>query len=75
MEAMAQSFDTVEQAPQELKTDKTTLYELIEAISDQVQPEEDLLVVEAVLDLIDTGQIKFPGSMGEAVSPDDHYLH
>ena len=75
MEAMAQSFDTVEQAPSELTTDKTTLYDLIEAISDQVQPEEDLLVVEAVLDLIDTGQVKIPGSIGESVSSEDHFLH
>ncbi len=40
MQAMAQSFDTVEQAP-EFTTIKTTLYELIEAISDQVQPDSD----------------------------------
>lgn len=75
MEAMAQSFDTVEQASPELTTDKTTMYELIEAISDQVQPEEDRLVVEAVLDLIDTGQVKFLGSIGESVSREDHFLH
>ena len=75
MEAMAQSFDTVEQALPELTSVKTTLYDLIEAISHQVQPEEDRLVVEAVLDLIDTGQVKFPGSIVESVSPEDHYLH
>ena len=75
MEAMAQSFDTVEQAPPVLTTVETTLYDLIEAIGDQVQPGEDRLVVEAVLDLIDTGQVKFPGSIGESVSPEDHFLH
>jgi len=44
------------------------LYELIEAINEQVQPGEDRLVVETVLDLIETGQITFPRSMGNSVS-------
>ena len=68
MQAMAQIFHTVEQAHPGLTTAKTTLYQLIEAISEEVQPGEDRLVVEAVLDLIDTGQITFPDSMGESVS-------
>ena len=75
MEATAQSFDTVEQAPRVLTTVKTTLYDLIEAISDQVQPEQDWLVVEAVLDLIDTGRVKIPGSIEESISPEGHFLH
>jgi len=68
MEAMAQHFDNVEQAYPGLTTAKTTLYQLIEAISEEVKPGEDRMVVEAVLDLIDTGKITFPDSMGESVS-------
>lgn len=68
MQAMAHTFHTVEQAHPGLTTAKTTLYQLIEAISGEVQPGEDWLVVETVLDLIDTGQITLPDSMGESVS-------
>jgi hypothetical protein len=68
MQAMAQTFQIVEQAHPGLTTAKTTLYQLIEAISEEVKPGEDWLVVETVLDLIDTGQIVFLGSMGESVS-------
>ncbi len=68
MQAMAQTFQTVEPAHSGLTTVKSTLYELIEAISEEVQPGEDRFVAEAVLDLIDTGQITFPDSMGESVS-------
>jgi hypothetical protein len=38
---------------------RTTLYELIEAINEQVQPEEDRLVAGIVLHMLATGQIKF----------------
>lgn len=39
---------------------RTTLYELIEAISEEVQLGEDWLVSEVVLDLLDTSHIRFP---------------
>ena len=68
MEAIAQSFCAAEPEHSASTTIETTLYELIEAINEQVQPGEDRLVVETVLDLIDTGQITFPGSMRESVS-------
>jgi len=38
----------------------TTLYELIEAITEEVQLGEDWLVSEVVLDLFDTSHIRFP---------------
>jgi predicted HTH domain antitoxin len=41
---------------------KATLYELIDAISDEVQPAEDRLVAEVVIDLFETGKIKFKGN-------------
>ena len=68
MEAIAQSFSAAEPEHSGLTTIETTLYELIEAVGEEVQPGEDRLVVETMLDLFDTGQITFPGSMGESVS-------
>jgi hypothetical protein len=38
----------------------TTLYELIEAISEEVQLGKDWLVSKVVLDLLDTSHIRFP---------------
>ena len=58
VKAMAQTFETVEPVQLRLGTIKTTLYGLIEAINDAVQPGEDRLVVETVLDLFSTGQVK-----------------
>jgi len=37
----------------------TTLYELIEAISEEVQSGEDWMVSDVVLDLLDTSHIRF----------------
>jgi len=41
---------------------KTTLYELIDTINEEVQPAEDRLVAEVVIDLFETGKIKFKGN-------------
>lgn len=38
---------------------RTTLYELIEAIGEEVPPGEERLVVDIVLHMLITGQIKF----------------
>ena len=59
MEAIVQTFDTIEPVQPKLTAVKTTLYELIGAINDAVKPGGDWLVVETVLDLFDTGQVKF----------------
>lgn len=40
---------------------ETTLYDLIEAISDEIRAEEDGLIVETIYHLIDTGRLKFIG--------------
>ncbi len=45
---------------------KTTLYELIEAISDAVEAGEEILIPKVVLHLIDSGKIL--GAMGRADS-------
>jgi len=61
--------DTMQPVPQVLPipertlarstTITTTLYELIEAISEEVQLGEDWLVNEVVLDLLDTSHTRF----------------
>lgn len=38
---------------------KSTLYDLIEAISDEVEQGEENLITASVLDLIESGKIKF----------------
>ena len=43
----------------------TTLGELIEAINEEVEPEEDYLVSRTVSHLIDTGRIRFLDPKGE----------
>jgi hypothetical protein len=45
---------------------KTTLYDLIEAINNEVPPEEEALVVAAVIDLFKSGRVRF-------LSDQDHY--
>jgi hypothetical protein len=42
----------------ELSATKITLYELIDVISEEVQPGDDQLVAEVVLHLFETGQAK-----------------
>jgi hypothetical protein len=44
-------------------TIKTTLYELMAAISEEVQPGEERLITEIVLHLQSTGRIKFNGTL------------
>lgn len=61
MEAAAQNFKTAESGCPRLTAIETTLYELIEAVEEEVQPGEDRLIEEAVLHLLDTGQAKFLG--------------
>lgn len=41
----------------------TTLYDLIEAISDEVQPGEESLLADVVLHLLDSGKIKCNGNL------------
>jgi hypothetical protein len=45
-----------------------TLGELLKAISEEVQPGEDPLVAEVLLDLIDSGRIKPVGPVGESTA-------
>jgi hypothetical protein len=59
MQGTAQAFDTLEAAHPESGMIETTLYGLIEAIGDEVQQGEELLVSETVLHLFRAGRAKF----------------
>ena len=63
MQLMAQTLPAMELTHPELNTITSTLYELIETVSEEVQPGEDRLVNETVLHLFDTGQVKFSEKM------------
>jgi hypothetical protein len=43
----------------EFNTVETTLYELIAAINEDVLPEEDRVVTDAILELFESGRAKF----------------
>ena len=44
-----------------VKRFRSTLYELMEAIGDVIQPGEERLVAVVVQDLMDSGQLRFLG--------------
>ena len=71
MQGMAQTSLVVDPERSGLSIVKTTLYELIEAISEEAHPGEDRLVAETVLDLLDKGKIRFVDSNGEMVLSTD----
>jgi hypothetical protein len=53
--------------PESTTVTSATLQELIEAISEEVQPGEDQLVAKILLHLLETEQVKPVGLMGESV--------
>lgn len=53
--------------PESTAVTTVTLQELIEAISEEVQPGEDQLIAEILLHLLETEQVKPVGLMGESV--------
>ena len=59
MEAIAETLHTAELEYPGFTTIKSNLYELIEAVGEEVEPGEDQLVAEVVLHLLDTGQVSF----------------
>jgi len=68
MQAIAQTIRTEKPEHQEFIPVNTTLYELIEAISKEVQPSKDRLVSAIVSDLLDRGLIMLPDSMEKSVT-------
>ena len=77
MQATAQTIRTKESTHAESITVNTTLYELMEAISKEVDPAEDQLIPVIVSDLLARGLIMPPDSMEKSVkvfSLTDHSL-
>lgn len=68
MQAIAQTILTEKPAHLQFTTVNTTLYDLIEAISKEVQPSEYRLVPAIVSDLFDRGLIMLPDSMEKSVT-------
>ena len=68
MQPMAQILQMEGPAHPEFITVNTTLYELIEVISKEVDPVEDRLVPAIVSDLFDRGLIMLPDSMEKTVT-------
>ena len=54
MQRALEDFKMVSSSPRQKKLLTTTLYELIEAIHEEVLPEEKQLVPEIVIDLLNT---------------------
>ena len=68
MEAALQIHRSEEPAYPGFNTIQTTLYELIEAIGEELEPEEDWLVTAIVLDMLSHGQIRLLNSRGVSLS-------
>ena len=66
MQVIAQTLRMEEPAHPQFTAVNTTLYDLIEAISNEVQPSEDRLVTEIVSDLFDRVLIGLSDSMGKS---------
>jgi hypothetical protein len=65
MQQIPHAYSRPESAQPELATITTTLGELIEAINEEVEPEEDHLLDEVVLHLLESGRIRFLNPAGE----------
>ena len=64
MQQLARASSTREPAQPELATVTTTLGELISAINEEAESQEDRLVAEIVLHLLETRRIRFLNTMG-----------
>lgn len=65
MQQIPHAYSRPEPAQPELATITTTLVQLIEAINEEVEPEEDHLVAEVMLHLLESGRIRFLNPTGE----------
>jgi hypothetical protein len=59
MNALAQKSKTFDQSAPETSAVRTTLYDLIEAMAAETEPTDEGLIVAAVLDLTESGKIKW----------------
>ncbi len=65
MQQMPHAYSRPEWTQPEGATITTTLGELIGAINEEIEPEEDRLVAQVVLHLLESGRIKFLNPKGE----------
>jgi hypothetical protein len=65
MQQTARAFQLLDPAHPEATTITTTLRDLIGAIQEEVEPEEDHLVADVVLDLVESGRIRFLNPKGD----------
>ena len=66
MQIATQSIPTQVPEDTEPTTVATTLYELVEAISAEVEPGEDDLIIATVVHLLNSGRVKFTGDWRNA---------
>ena len=66
MQIATQSMPAQVPAYAEPTTIETTLYELVEAISTEVEPGEDDLIIATVVHLLNSGRVKFTGDWRHA---------
>jgi predicted DNA-binding protein len=59
MEPMPHNIIKSEHQNHEKNISMTTLYELLEAIEEEIKPDEDWMVSEIVLNLFNSGKIRF----------------
>jgi hypothetical protein len=64
MQNIPHAYSRPEPAQPERVTIMSTLGDLIEAIEEEVEPQEDHLVAEVVLHLLETRRIRFLNTMG-----------
>ena len=65
MQQLPHAYSGQEPAQPERVTNLTTLGELIKAVSEEIETEEDHLAAEVVLQLLETGRIKFLNPKGK----------
>jgi hypothetical protein len=65
MQNIPHAYARPEPAHPEWVTILTTLGSLIEAIEEELEPQEDHLATEVVLHLLETGRIRFLNATGE----------
>jgi predicted DNA-binding protein len=61
MEPETQYFSAVESRSLSSRTIRTTLYNLVEAINEELEPGEDWMISAALVDLVRTGRLRFLG--------------
>ena len=66
MQSSTQSILAQVPASAEPTTVETTLYDLIDAISAEVEPGEDDLIIATVVHLLNSGRVKFTGDWRNA---------